>query len=348
MRLLIITQKVDGKDPVLGFFHKWIEEFAKKCDKLTVICLEKGSYNLPSNINVLSLGKEIKKSKLNYIKNFYKYIWQNRNNYDVVFVHMNQEYVLLGGLFWRFWGKKIGLWRNHPSGNIFTRIASMLAHKIFCTTSYSYTARFNETELMPVGVDTNFFKPDPSTKKNPNSILFLGRIAPVKRVDLFIEILKELQNTGVKFSVTVAGASLPKDQEYEKTVRNKVKKYNLSDSVKFVGAVTQKEALNLYREHEVYVNLTPRGSMDKTIFEAMSVGTLVLVGNLGLKEMVDDRFILLDDELKVAAQALESILKMSDAQKDLFQKAMINKVIEMHSLTALVNRFMEIMGGDKV
>ena len=32
MKLLIITQKVDSADPILGFFHQWVEEFAKHCE----------------------------------------------------------------------------------------------------------------------------------------------------------------------------------------------------------------------------------------------------------------------------------------------------------------------------
>jgi len=69
MRLLIITQKVDKNDPILGFFHRWIEEFAKYCQSIIVICLQKGEYNLPKNIKILSLGKEKGKSKIKYIFN---------------------------------------------------------------------------------------------------------------------------------------------------------------------------------------------------------------------------------------------------------------------------------------
>src|SRR3989344_3044591 len=100
MRLLIVTQKVDIKDPILGFFHRWIEEFAKNFEKVIVVCLEKGEFYLPENVKILSLEKEESKSKVRYIVHFYKYIWEERKNYDTVFVHMNQEYVLLGGLFW--------------------------------------------------------------------------------------------------------------------------------------------------------------------------------------------------------------------------------------------------------
>lgn len=55
---MIVTQKVDVNDPILGFFHRWVEEFAKHFERITVICLQKGEYNLPANVKVFSLGKE--------------------------------------------------------------------------------------------------------------------------------------------------------------------------------------------------------------------------------------------------------------------------------------------------
>jgi len=74
MKLLIVTQKVDKNDDILGFFHGWIAEFAKHCEKITVIALGVGEYDLPRNVEVLSLGKEGGKSRLKYILNFYKYM----------------------------------------------------------------------------------------------------------------------------------------------------------------------------------------------------------------------------------------------------------------------------------
>ncbi len=98
MKLLILTQKVDKNDPILGFFHRWIEEFANHCEQVTVICLAKGKSTLPPTVSVLSLGKEAGQSRLKYLWRFYRYLWRERQNYDTVFVHMNQEYVLLGAL----------------------------------------------------------------------------------------------------------------------------------------------------------------------------------------------------------------------------------------------------------
>lgn len=49
MNLLIITQKIDQNDDVLGFFHRWVEEFSKYCELVIVICLQKGEYDLPAH-----------------------------------------------------------------------------------------------------------------------------------------------------------------------------------------------------------------------------------------------------------------------------------------------------------
>ena len=151
MKLLIVTQKVDKNDPVLGFFHRWVEEFAKHYDQVTAICLGEGQYHLPPNVKVLSLGKERKMYVINYVLNFYRYIWAERRNYDAVFVHMNQEYVLLGWKHWFFMSKPIYLWRNHAKGNLWTRLAVIFSKKVFYTSPQSYTARFKKAVQMPVG-----------------------------------------------------------------------------------------------------------------------------------------------------------------------------------------------------
>ena len=317
---------MDKNDPILGFFHRWLEEFAKHVEQVKVICLEKGEYNLPG-IKVLSLGKEEGQSRLKYIWRFYKYLWQERKNYDTVFVHMNQEYVLLAGLWWRLASKKIWLWRNHAKGSWFTIIAVYLSQRVFCTSSQSFTARFAKTEMMPVGIDTDFFKSDSNIERVPNSILFLGRISPVKKFKEFIEALRALQQKNTNFTVTVAGSALPRDSEYNELVRRQVKEFDLDNVIKFVGAVNQAEALRLYQTHKLYVNLTPTGSMDKTIFEAMACGATPLVYNEGLRESLNNDC-LVDDLLpETVAGGIERAM----AQEKNFR----DYVVSNHSLKSL-------------
>ena len=85
MRLLILTQKVDKEDPVLGFFHNWVTELSKKFEFIYVVCLEKGKFDLPDNVQVFSLGKEAGKSKIKYIFKFFHLCFLSSLNYEFHF-----------------------------------------------------------------------------------------------------------------------------------------------------------------------------------------------------------------------------------------------------------------------
>lgn len=317
MKLLIITQKVDQNDPILGFFHRWIIEFSKQCEKVTVICLQKGKYDLPTSVRVLSLGKENGVSKIKYLWNFYRYIWQERKNYDSVFVHMNQEYVILGWKFWKLWGKKIWLWRNHPSGSILTKIAVLVSNRVFCTSKQSYTAQFKKTEIMPVGIDTDFFKRNELIKKEPNSILFLGRISPIKKPEILIEALGLLKKENINFTVSIVGDPLPKDRVFYESLIIRVSELDLNDRVKFLPAITNNQTLELYNRHEIFVNLTPSGSLDKTIFEAISSGSIFVVFNQSLIDLkgLNPFFVCQEGSLISLVASLKYFLTLSDEDK---------------------------------
>lgn len=341
MRLLILTQKVDINDPILGFFHRWIEEFVKHCERMTVIALGVGEYDLPKNVNVFTLGKEQGVSRFRYVYNFYRLIWRERKNYDAVFVHMNQEYVLLGGLLWKLLGKKVTMWRNHAKGSLATRAAVLFSDKVFCTSPHSFTAQFRKTKIMPVGVDTNFFKADSSVSKKLNSILFLGRISSVKNVHIFVEALKDLRDKEIKFSATIAGGpSSKEDIEYETMIRDKVTEYGLEKQVLFVGAVSQFEALRLYREHALYVNLTPSGSMDKTIFEAMACESLVLVYNDSLKSDIIGIFLVNQIDERNISSKLRNLLFIDVNERVLLGQGLREVVLGKHSLVKLSTMLM--------
>ncbi len=279
-KLLIVTQVVDTEDPVLGFFVGWLQEFAKHIEHIEVICLRKGSYNLPTNVRVHSLGKEKgSTSRVIYIHRFLTLIWSLRHEYEAVFVHMNQEYVLLAGWLWRLLGKRVYLWRNHYAGSWLTDLAAAFCATVFCTSKHSYTAKYAKTVLMPVGVDTERFKPSAQVARETHSILFLSRISPSKRVDLFISALLDLAHEGIAFTATIVGSPLPEDREYYENLQEKLGSFDVSHQVSFLPAVPNHETPVLYQSHEIFVNASPSGMLDKTLFEAAACGCCVLASS---------------------------------------------------------------------
>ncbi len=286
MKLLIVTQAVDREDPILGFFHRWIEEFTKHWDRIEVICLREGGHALPGNVRIHSLGKERPSAHANgalrrlvYAWCLLKLAWQLRRGYDVVFVHMSQEYVLVAGWFWKLLGKKVYLWRNHYAGSLVTDAAALFCQKIFYTSVHSYTAKYADAVRMPVGVDTVRFCPDTRARRVPRSILFLSRMAPSKRAGMLIEALAMLARRGVDFSASFVGSPLSQDDAYYESLKQRAKIAGIAERVSFLPAVPNVKAPALYRTHEIFVNCSPSGMLDKTILEAASCGCIVLASS---------------------------------------------------------------------
>lgn len=343
MKLLILTQKIDKNDDVLGFFHGWVERFSKDYEKVTVICLGRGEVSLPSNVEVFSLGKEDGVSKLSYVLKFWSLIFKKKKEYDVVFVHMNQEYVLLGGLLWRLLGKKIFMWRNHPHGNILTRIAVALSNKVFCTSPFSYTAKFKKTTIMPVGVDTERFRPYEAIREK-GTILSLGRISPIKKVDLIVRSALTAIRSGANLTLNIVGNATDKDQEYFSEVK-KLAEGELA--VGFSKGVPNSLAPNLLARAEVFINMTPDGSLDKTIFEAMASGALVLTSNSALKEIIDDELMPKKDDAEDLAEKIIKLISLSDFEKENLRNKYRKYVEDHHSLNTLSEKLRFYFSGSK-
>lgn len=341
-RLLILTQKVDKEDPVLGFFHNWLEKLSFQFENITVICLQKGSFDLPENVKVFSLGKE-EYSRHSYVirilvslVRFYKHTWRERKNYDSVLVHMNQEYVLLGGMFWKISGKKIYLWRNHKHGNVLTRIAVWLSDKVFYTSSDSFTARYGKAMKMPVGINIERFK-DLKIERLKNSILFLSRMSPVKKPEVLIEALKILKEKNQDFVCNLYGDALPKDEKYYESLKSRVRGYGLEDRVKFYPAVPNYETPKIYQSHEIFVNLTPSGSFDKTILEAAACGCLLVAANTSLKGEIDDRMIAGDSAGDITDK-IDFWLNKEIEEKEKTSQRLQKYIVQNHSLEILVSK----------
>lgn len=324
MKLLIVTQAVDTQDPVLGFFHEWIRELAGRFESVEVICLKEGEYALPDNVRVHSLGKEKgKKSSFMYALRFLSLAWKLRGSYDAVFVHMNQEYVLLAGSLWKLLGKKAYLWRNHYAGSFLTDLAAMYCAKVFYTSKSSYSARYPHALQMPVGVDTKRFAPDES-RRAPRSILFLARMAPSKRPQMLVEALEALHAQGISFKASFVGSPL---EEYKDFYRLLVERAQALGEVSFLPAVTHERAAELYKEHAIFVNTSPPGMLDKTIFEAAASGCRVYAASTDVREAFGEQSFFID--VRSLAERLKEGLAEGGAG------ASLHEAVEANSLQAL-------------
>jgi glycosyltransferase involved in cell wall biosynthesis len=342
MRLLIVTQKVDRRDPILGFFHRWLEEFAKHCEKLTVICLERGECNLPQNIKVLSLGKENKASRWQYVYKFYQYIWQERKNYDAVFVHMNVEYIILGGIFWKIMRKKISLWYMHKSVTWRLKLAEKFTNFIFTGSKESFRLPSKKLHILHHGIDKNIFSFSITPENNVLDILSISRISAIKQIDLMLDLVYYLKNKlNNEIILKIVGVPITKqDNEYLKNLKIKINNLNLNRQIIFIGPVSNDDLVHFYQEADIFLNFSQTGSLDKTILEAASCGTLVISSNDSARDILPKELFVDTLQVNEIADKIEYFYFLDMHKKIEIKKYLHDSVTQYHSLDRLITNIL--------
>lgn len=334
MRLLIVTQVVDTTDPVLGFFHEWIKGVAARTESVMVICLKRGVFDLPANVTVVSLGKEDHVGRTTYIIRFLRYIVSFRKEYDKVFVHMNQEYIVLGGLIWKLLSKDIFFWRNHVYGNILTRFACLLSQTVFYTSPDSFTARYKKSMKMPVGIvvtdrETNLIRDE-------LAYVVVSRISPIKQIDIIVRQFIKAIRLNPALSLKIYGGPLPGGEAYDREIRSLIED---QPHIKMMGPVEHAAVPRLYSASGFFINMTGKGSYDKTLLEALAYGSIPISNNPVISDIVGDPYCIHPHE-DVSNKILLS------AQTSLDQRNAVRVrgrayVLEAHSLPVLIDTLMK-------
>lgn len=340
--LLIITQKVDEEDQLLGFFVGWLVRFAGKFNKIIILCLEKGKYELPSNAEVISLGKDRHLPKICWLFNFYKYIFQKRKEYDAVFAHMNPIWVVLGGPCWHLMSKKIFFW--YTSGGITAKLkfAEKFADTILTASKESFRLSSKKVIVTGHGIDTDLFKPindqRPATSDNKVKILSVGRTSPVKNYETLIDAAKILAEKGINFNTMLVGEpALKSDKIYESRLKEKIKTLGLSDKIKFVGKINNQELVSFYQNYDIFVHLSKTGSVDKVLLEAMACGINVLSSSGSGRAFLPPELVFEENNYQELAD------KIAETYKKNFGSQLRQYVVENHDLGKLINKIVGLI-----
>lgn len=345
MRLLIVTQKVDVNDAILGFFHHWLEKLAEKTE-LVVITNFLGRHNLPNNVEIYSLGKERNKGR--WYKFFrYQYLFLKfLSKVNGIFFHMCPEYVIAVGLWPKIFRKKSILWYVHVSVNWKLKLAERLVSKIFTASKGSFRLKSSKVIITGHGIDIEKFKIQ-NEFKNLNrkfNIIYVGRISEIKNQKTLIKAIDILvnQNNFKNLKVDLIGNPITaKDQIYLKSLKNLIHEFNLEGYVNFLGSVPNKDIVKYYQEADLSINLCPTGGLDKTVLESMACGLLIIIFNKNFLEILKDYQDKLILNNKNEKELTEKIIKIFELKREERKKISIflrKQVIQYHNLNNLINK----------
>ena len=189
-------------------------------------------------------------------------------------------------------------------------------------------------KVIPNGIPEEFFRQKMSFDNN-RTILFVGRLSPLKRIDTLIVAMKDLDA-----KLKLVG---PSEEDYSLQMEVLAKRLGVEDKVEFVGPVFDlKEKIRLYKECSVFVLPSETEGMPQVLVEAMSVGRVVIgADNDGIREIIEDPEFLfkVGDFIHLGGQIKEVL----DDWKD-YKDIMLNnkKKTEGYNWNAIVEKIEEV------
>ncbi|WP_289681565.1 glycosyltransferase [Romboutsia ilealis] len=151
------------------------------------------------------------------------------------------------------------------------------------------------------------------------NIVSCSALRKVKRVDLLIETLYELEKLSIPYKWTHIGDG-PEFEKIKELATNKLDNRNF----KFEGFLKNKDVLRWYEKNKVtvFVNLSESEGVPVSIMEAMSIGVPIVATDVGgTREIVKNEYngYLIDKECKIA-RVVESFIKLYNMNEDEYKK----------------------------
>lgn len=336
MKLLIVTQKVDKNDENLGPFYYWFEEFRKHCSSVVVIAASRGSSSPPEGVDVFTFGKDEGRGRIRRIWKFWELFSRYFAQSDAVLFHQIPEFVLAASPFILSCRRPIGLWYAHKSVTTRLKIAERMVDYIFTSSAEGF--RLPSKKVFNVGqaIRTDFFAPAPgfgNPARQGLRLITVGRIAPIKNYEAIIgacALLKEKWPRSWSLSI-VGGPMLARDKEYLGSLKKMIEEKGLGSYVSFYGSRPYAELPDILREHDMFLNTSGTGSLDKAILDAMSSGLTVITSNEAYRNILPPQYFLEEPNLGLMAERIKTL-----ADENRPNLALREIVVKNHNLSQTI------------
>ncbi len=351
MRVLMITQKVDLDDDILGFTHTWVNKLAERVERLYVLALAVGRHSLRDNVELFSMGKERGNSRLERLVNFNRVVAKLvlGRKVDLLFIHMCPRYAILAAPYAKLMRVPIVMWFTHRSVNNELRIAHRLVDKVVTASKESFRLKSNKVVITGHGIDTDRFKLlDVRKEGNTKVILSVGRISPIKDYETLIKAADILVNRNgvqnVRF-VIVGGVPLRAQEQYFAGLKEMIADLGLTQHFQFAGAIPYDEVALYYQNCVLTVNMCPTGGADKAVLEGMACGKPTVVCNKTFAPILGEdapSLLFKEKDTTDLAEKILAILRLDEETRRALSSRVREMVVKMHSVDGLMERIVAV------
>jgi len=183
-----------------------------------------------------------------------------------------------------------------------------------------YGAHASRIATIPCGVDTDLFRPGDRAEARRGLglderpvLLWVGRIAPIKGLDTLLDAVARLSATGQSPRLLIVGGEADEPANgHEASLRRRIERLRLEDTVRFIGPQPQSVLPAYYVAADVTVLPSYYESFGMVALEAMACGSPVIASRVGgLVTTVRDGvtgFLVPDSDVPALAERIESLI----------------------------------------
>ncbi len=344
LNLLLFNLATDDDDPILGFATGWINALARYCASIDVVTMRSGRRNTAGNVRVFSIGKEKGFTEPRRALEFYRILTQllRSKHYDACFCHMTPPFAVMASLLLKARRVRLTLWYAHKAVPLSLRAAEHIVNTIVTPTSESFPLRSPKLQVVGHGIDTLQFAAAPASPaaKRPFTIVCVGRIAPIKHLEILIRAIGLLvdKRGGKDVRVRIVGPTAPRDRAYASELQDMVAAPDLARQIAFVGPVPYHAIAHEYHQADLLVSTSQTGSADKAVLEAMACELPVITSNPAFASVLSpwaDFLLARKGDPQTLAMMMHNLIEMPRSERASLGRALRRLVEDQHSLDRL-------------
>lgn len=337
MRLLMLTPRVDLDHDNHGFIHDWVVEIASKVEYFHVICLERGRVDLPDNVELSTL--DAAGNRVGKIILLNRILMRSVPYVDGIFTHMFPEFPILVAPYALLFRKRLIMWYTHGSTPLSLRVSLALVDHAVTASRESLRLENEKVVVIGHGIDTNKFRPNKRRgTKRDRTLLTVGRIDPIKRLERLIDILESLRKQErTNAYLRIVGAPM-EDSSYLEELENLVSERELSEYVEFRGPVPYSRIEKEYQSCDVFLSMSDTGSIDKAVLEAMACQLTTITSNHAFNSILPKECVVSD----LDSNEIATLISRFENNREIDTAHLRATVIDEHSLECLSERLVNL------
>ena len=181
--------------------------------------------------------------------------------------------------------------------------------------------------------------------KKKKQMAFVGRIHPIKSLDLLIDAIScSTLFKKMRYKLFIAGYYELENEDYYIKLINKVSKLDLSENIELIGHISGEEKRSLFGESELTFLISKSENFGNVVVESLYEGTPVVTSHGTPWELLEDMkcgYWVSADKYSIAS-AIDSFLSLSDGEKIAFYENSRMFAMENFGMQSNINKWINL------